>query len=864
MNDTTQTLPDLTICDREPITRLECIQSFGFLLAMSKDWIVARASANLESFLGTDPNAAIGAQLDVLIDVTTLHDIRNRMAFLRGLSGIERLYKKPLIPGGPPFDIAVHYSESLFVLEGEPSRSEDEMDAASLVRSMMTRLRTRTTFEAFYRDAARQIRGMTGFERVMIYRFAESGAGEVIAESLTNEMESFLGLHYPASDIPVQARALYLRNPFRIIADVSALPVPLLPAVGSAVQPLDLSLAMTRAVSPVHIEYLKNMGVGASLSISIIVDGALWGLIACHNRTPRLPDYGRRTAVELFGQIFSLTLESWFKQSQIDADEDLRASVDRISMAIAGDSELLSNATWLQDAVREMIECDGVSTLMCGVLKSSGSVPSSLEIEAIAHQLNLAPAGRIFATDHLTSLRPEAGGYANVAAGVLALPISRTPRDYILLFRRERVYNIQWAGNPAKSVIGSEEGLRLSPRKSFNAFLESVRGHSPPFTARERRIAEVLRAALIDVILKFSTTADDERRKSFERQELLIAELNHRVRNILTLIRGLISQPDGKHRDVSSFVQSLDGRIQAVARAHDQVTCHDWGPGRLSALLEGEIAAYIPERKDRFALIGPTVWLEPQAFTTLSLVIHELVTNSVKYGSLSDRGRVRVSLDRQPGVGLYLKWREIEGPIVKPPQRRGFGSVIVERVVPFDLQGTAEVRYALLGLEADLFIPEMHIACAPDEATIGSIRPALGGGASGDLTQNKPLDGCKVLLLEDNMIIALEAEDLLRTLGAAGIFTVSTVPRAERILKAERLDFALLDINLGRSTSLGFAELLREAGIPFIFASGYGESEPLAEACGGALLVTKPYTRGTLATAIVKCKGAVSYKHSHK
>lgn len=857
MTDISFEPPNLTLCDREPITRLECIQAFGFLLAMSRDWVVARASANLSHFLGIDPNAAIGVPLDTLIDVDTLHDIRNRMVFMRGRQGVERLYKKLLIADRPPFDIAVHYSGSLFVLEGETSRMDDELDANSLVCSMMTRLATRTTMDAYYRDAARQIRALTGFERVMIYRFADSGAGEVIAESLPHGMESFLGLNYPASDIPLQARALYLVNPFRIIADVGAAPVALLPAAAIAVQPLDLSLAMTRAVSPVHIEYLKNMGVGASLSISIIIDGKLWGLIACHSKSAQLLDYSRRTAAELFGHIFSLTLESWLKQSQIDADEEFRALMERITMAVVGRGALLCDATWLQDMVREIIECDGVATMMAGVLRSAGSVPPQAQIEAIADRLNIAPSGRIFATDHLTAFRPEAAGYANDAAGMLAIPMSRQPRDYIMLFRREYVHDIRWAGNPEKSAVPSDSGMRLSPRKSFKAFIESIRGRARPFTARELRLAEALRAALVDVMLQFSSTADEERRKAFERQELLIAELNHRVRNILALIRGLISQTEGNHIDLSSYVESLNGRIQAIARAHDQITKRNWGPGSLAALLEGEIVAYIPEREERFTLIGPAVYLQPLAFSTFSLVIHELVTNSAKYGSLSDNGRVTVTLDRQPGVGLHMKWQELEGPIVKAPLRRGFGSVIIERIVPFDLQGTAEVRYALTGLEADFFIPELHIA-AEVRAPI-SVR--LSDMKSEGPAEETPLAGCNVLLLEDNMIIALETEDLLRELGASAVFTASTALTAEQIFKAETLDFALLDINLGRGTSLAFAQLLRASGVPFIFASGYGEQVELGETHETWVMVSKPYNRAILGRAIIRSR---ENKYSHR
>src|SRR5271170_3612179 len=206
------TLSDLSICDREPISRLERIQSFGFLLAMARSWIITRTSSNLAAMLGVEAHSVLGMSLDAVLDKESLHEIRNRMAGLSMTGGVERMYGVELIAGHSPFDIAVHYAGDLCVLEGEPAGLDSRMDAASLVRKMVARLNTLPSLDAFHRDAARQVRALTGFDRIMIYRFAANGVGEVIAEVAKPGMESYLGLHYHASDIPVQARALYLRN----------------------------------------------------------------------------------------------------------------------------------------------------------------------------------------------------------------------------------------------------------------------------------------------------------------------------------------------------------------------------------------------------------------------------------------------------------------------------------------------------------------------------------------------------------------------------------------------------------------------------------------------------------------------------
>jgi len=364
--------PDLSICDLEPITRLERIQSFGFLLAMSRNWIIIRASANLAEMLGVEARDALGATIDTLVDGESLHEMRNRMTGLSITGGVERIYGVKLVDGRPPFDIAIHYAGDLIVLEGEPAGLDSRMDAASLVRKMVARLNTLTSLDAFHRDAARQVGALTGFDRIMIYRFAADGVGEVIAEVAKSHMESYLGLHYPASDIPVQARELYLRNSFRIIADVRAATVPLLSSGKEVAEPIDLSLAVTRAVSPVHIEYLNNMGVGASVSISVIIDGKLWGLIACHHPTAKLPTFVTRTAAELFGQMYSMTLESRLRLSFGDQDRHGRDAVAKMLKAIAGNMALLRDAGWLHDVIRALIQCDGVAvgigaqTFACG------------------------------------------------------------------------------------------------------------------------------------------------------------------------------------------------------------------------------------------------------------------------------------------------------------------------------------------------------------------------------------------------------------------------------------------------------------------------------------------------------------------
>ena len=299
---------DLSNCDREPIHILGSIQPIGFLIAVTTDWIVARCSTNVSDFIGHSPSELIGTPLAKFFPSSVLHDLRNRVALLRGPDSVEKLFGCEIVKG-VMFDVAVHLSTSYIVIEAEPS-NEPASDTTGIVRSLISRLDQTQDFSAFYREGARQVRALLGYDRVMVYQFAPDGSGEVVGEACKSGIGTFKGLHYPASDIPQQARALYKRNLLRIITDVNAKSVSITPQLDEFGRPLDLSLAMLRFVSPIHIEYLKNMGVGASLSISIVVDGELWGLFACHHYSPRTPSFQMRSVSELFAQMFAMRLES--------------------------------------------------------------------------------------------------------------------------------------------------------------------------------------------------------------------------------------------------------------------------------------------------------------------------------------------------------------------------------------------------------------------------------------------------------------------------------------------------------------------------------------------------------------------------
>lgn len=839
---------DLGNCDREPIHQLGAIQSFGFLLALTADWTVARASANIEEFLGVAVEDAIGlAAVDLLTD-DSIHLLRNRMMMLRGPDAVERVFALSLSRRDPDrlFDCAIHFSGSVIVLEAEPHIQNRSMDPGNLIRAFLSRLDATDSMAKFLDEGARQIRALTGFDRVMVYRFGRDGAGEVVAETVRPGLGKFMGLNYPASDIPAQARALYIRTPFRVIADIEADPVPVLPARNEKGEPIDLSLSVMRSVSPIHIEYLHNMGVGASLSVSILVGGRLWGLFACHHYGPNLPSFEQRTLAELSGQMFALKLESREHREHADYDARARGAGDRLLAALAGDMSLLTDISWIAETLGQVVPCDGVAIFVDGRVATSGHTPPADLIEPIVRRLNAMEGGVVCATDQLSALVPGAEPHADEAAGMLAIPISRKPRDYVMLFRRQRVRSVTWAGDPHKPAAYGPNGARLTPRASFDAWVQEVRGRSLPFSDAEVRVAETLRASLIQVVLRLSEDAQEDRRKASERQDLLIAELNHRVRNILALIRGVARQSQTNVATPADFIAMFEGRVQSLARAHDQITRDHWAPALLRPLIETEAEAYVGGKAARLELDGPAVLLEPTAFSTLALVIHEMMTNSAKYGALSDNGRLSIRWAVDSYGDLLIDWHERGGPPVKAPTREGFGTTIISKSIPHDLGGDADVRYKVSGLEAQFRIPARHVRIAdPSEVPVQPAIPAHPQAVA----RSEMLAG-SVLLVEDSLIIAMDAEDMIRTLGAQRVTVAGTVEQALAAIEAEQPTLALLDVNLGDETSLPVAERLAELGVPFLFATGYGEQLDLPQWFGSVPIAQKPYDTRDLSMLI--------------
>jgi light-regulated signal transduction histidine kinase (bacteriophytochrome) len=841
MNTTTQV--DLTNCDREAIHIPGSIQPHGCLIACDETaTTVLRHSVNAREILKCDGDIQ-GRPLVALIGAEGAHAVRNALTRTRDPGRASLMFAMKL-PDGGTYDVAAHRFNGAAILEFEPADMQ-QSQPLDLARSMIGRITTIDSVEKLLRDTTRLLHAMLGYDRVMVYAFGADGAGKVMSETKRADLESFLGQYFPASDIPQQARALYLRNTIRIISDVDFKPVPVLPVLDSGGHALDLSFAHLRSVSPIHCEYLRNMGVGASMSISIIVDGTLWGLIACHHYSPRVLTMAERVAAEMFGEFFSLHLSALKQRNKLEAATRARQALDRFVRLAARTPEIEMALLNNMSEFATLIPSDGVGIWVDEKWDSIGSTPPASAIPALAHFAESAADGRIWASHKLSEHVTDAADYAAAAAGVLIVPLSQRPRDYLFFFRKEMVHTLDWAGNPDKSYETGPLGDRLTPRKSFAIWKETVALQANPWVDEDLESAEAVRAALVEVVLHHNERLQDERARGDIRQRMLNDELNHRVKNILAVIRSLVSQSGPEGQKLESYVASLRGRIQALAHAHDQVVRGDGG-GSLRDLVEAELMPYRASGSS-MSVEGPPLWLDARAYSVMALVLHELATNAAKYGALSSgSGRLAVVWDIDADGSCTVDWRETGGPLVNAPSRRGFGSLLVERSIPFDLGGESRVDFGIGGVTGQFRLPAKHV----DAGKAATTAPAATHAPLPPPPEPMTLKGRKALLVEDQMLIAMDLEQILRDEGIEDVQTVGTSEDAMARLLDFEPDFAVLDVNLGSGTSVAVADALARRGIRFVFATGYGDRSNIPPAHSDVPVVTKPYDPETIVAAI--------------
>jgi two-component system, chemotaxis family, sensor kinase Cph1 len=489
---------DLTTCDREPIHIPGAIQPHGILFALSgPDLKLTAISANVVNHLGVEPATMLGRSVADFMDGQSFSAVKAAAAH-QDNAPPELLHLRLTGTDGTPWRCGIHTIANGAVLEAKLPRSHDALDLASLFNRYdraTRRVRNAANAVMICQCLAEEVRSLTGYDRVKVYRFARDWSGEVIAEARSDTMPSFAGLHFPAADIPAQARALYVRNPERQIPDVHYKAVPLIQVDP---EPIDLSGAMLRSVSPIHLEYLTNMAVGASMSVSIVRDGRLWGLVACHHRTPHYVSPDLRQASVLLAQ-----LVSWQLTLVEEADTMRRvAGVKAIEKTLLHDTTggidyretLLRKGAELLD----LMQATGMTISRGASLTTIGATPPEEALRGLLGWLALR-GPEVFDTAHLAGHYPPAAGWA-MAAGILATPLGGAPDNLMLWFRPEIARTVTWGGEPGKPAATG----RLNPRRSFEAWTEIVHGHSRPWEPHEVAAANSLRDMVGEIIMQRS------------------------------------------------------------------------------------------------------------------------------------------------------------------------------------------------------------------------------------------------------------------------------------------------------------------------------------------------------------------------
>ena len=813
-------------CDKEPVHIPGHIQGFAVLIATDKDLLrVTHCSENAHEFFGKPTSKIMGVKLRDLFSSDVIHDLNNTLSLSSAKLQRERV--REIIIDDRAYEIWAHVSEDIPIIEFESVQIETLTQNQSIlnVRSLLARLNRGQDIQKSLNEAVIGLRLLSGFDRVLAYEFDTNGDGEVKAEARGPNLSPLLGLRFPKWDIPNQARAIMKKLPLRMIADVNAPPVNLL-AKDHSDKPINLTLAASRGVSPIHMEYLRNMGIQGSMTLSIVVRGELWGLFAFHHSKPRNIGPGLRGAAELFAQFFSLQMEqrlsTELNQTRANALEYQSALLNGVENALDL-SELVGE---IAEPLCNLVDADGLALISGGDIFKHGNTPSPKILGEISETLLKDNSSDLVVTNSLL----EHGFETSPSAGAIALLLDQETQNTVLFFRDEATLSVNWAGAPKKKIVEEDGDVRLKPRGSFKVYQESVKGKSRPWDRKNIFSAEQARMALTkaDSALFRRLSHKVERQRS-----IYIAELNHRVRNILSLVRSLSRRTQETSYSLEAYAKALERRISALGAAHDLAANRISNGIIIHELFELEAKPYENDGKSQFTLQGQKYVLRSDIAPIFALIVHELMTNSVKHGALSvPSGLISVDIN-EADEGVSIIWIETGGPETKEPTRQGFGLGLIQSAVPYELDGRSDIQFKSQGLRAEFWLPLELVTPLPKAFQSPHKESTRQRPKKDQLPEN-------MMIVEDSLMLAIDMSDMLKQIGVETVEKCANVRQAKQALKTFTPDLAILDISLRDEQSFEVAHLLVEKNVPFCFATGYGSEFPVPEDLQGHLVLTKP------------------------
>jgi chemotaxis family two-component system sensor kinase Cph1 len=635
----------LTTCDREPIHIPSLIQPHGYLLAVDeRDRKIAMLSANCEALFDAAPQELLGNRLSTA------------PLLLLATESI----------GTRTFDVIAHRSDGLIIIEFEPADRERQASFAGLypfVQEALSKLRTADTPNTLSNLAAAEVRAIIGFDRVLIYQFDADGHGTVTAESGNGILPSYLGLRFPASDIPRQARELYQRNRQRLIVDAEYRPVPLVPSSNPLTgRPLDMSYCLLRSVSPVHVEYMKNMRTPASMSLSIMRGQELWGLISCHHHEARGASFEVRTACDLIAQVLSIQLLAAEQIQEHEFRDYLRTINTRLLAFMAAEESYVAALVRHPAELLELMSACGAAIVIDGVPQLVGTTPSAEQVRDIVAWLDEHVHEETFATDSLVGSIPAAADYKDRACGLLAISISKRQPNYLIWFRPELVNTVHWAGDPRKTGEATAAGLRLDPRKSFESWQEIVALRSKPWLKSEIATAVELRNAIVGIVLrKAEDMADlaEELKRSNKELEAFSYSVSHDLRAPFRHIVGyaeLLKENGGTDEKSRRYINTIVESAQYAGKLVDNLLSFSHMARASLAFdsvdMEALFQATMEEFRDETTArnIHWQLGKLPRVCgdgTMLRLVARNLLSNAVKYTGRRPEAHITIACGSQ-------------------------------------------------------------------------------------------------------------------------------------------------------------------------------------------------------------------------
>jgi len=576
---------DLSNCDSEPIHIIGRIQPHGVLLILNRQsYVIEQVSQNINLFLDANPQDLIGKKLQAIISASEYEAFQ--LQLLRNDSQQVHLMELQ----GKKFFGFMHISEGSLVIECEPferSSSDESRLALNIAYSSFQKelVKASTTIEEQADNVVQLVQHLLDYDRVMLYRFDENWNGEVIAERIKPGAHSYLYHHFPASDIPAQARALLEIKPVRQIADVTAQAVNITPYLNPGTgRPSNIIQSELRNPSEIHLEYLRNMDVLATLSISVIVKGKLWGIIACQHNTPLFINYWKRQVCLNIAQAFANAVIASQEQRDVQLLELNRRKEEQLLAQVLQAGSIGEGLFKKQLNLLELTFATGAALFLDGELYTIGETPTQTELYGLQNWISETITDRFFHTRELSVHYPEAAAFKEVASGLLVLEISKFRKEYILYFKPEIQETRIWAGNPDKSYRISEDKQRLHPRKSFENWAELVKGKSHPWNLNELEVTQNLLKDVVSVILLHQAKALEKLNRELnktsqaldaknKRLEEFTHIISHNLRSPLSNMQGLYNMYSAEPDEATAVevMQMMEATIKNMSATIDDV-----------------------------------------------------------------------------------------------------------------------------------------------------------------------------------------------------------------------------------------------------------------------------------------------------